>query len=239
MNSRRADPATSFRGASPSGNVHSISAHWPLRVPEPEAAGVDRCSGETGRPWRRRRSNRGAGHFEGPGRGHRAGRRTTLSSLVAPASKVYTGAVRPAWPRFPSRGRQRRAAKNPLISSALWGFPPRPTGSPYYRFSMGARLPKIGRPARLLAGSRSARQWRGPGHDKGRKPRPDMRPGPTPSAWKPKQARLVNGPGLHRDRGAGARRSPTWPKAVRGDVARIAPLGEGDAEGSRNPGRPA
>ena len=63
-----------------------------------------------------------------------------------------------------------------------------------------------------------------------------MRPGRTLGRRKLKHARLSRS-GLHR--GQGRRRRSPHMAAVRGDVARIALLGEVDAEGiPENPGRP-
>ncbi|HNH86286.1 MAG TPA: peroxide stress protein YaaA [Solirubrobacterales bacterium] len=144
-----------------------------------------------------------------------------LSSPVAPASKVYTGVLydRLGLDSLPAAGK-RRAAKNLLISSALWGFLAPADRIPYYRFSMGARLPKIGGlPGYWRESLREAME--GAGHDKEGNLVLDMRSGAYSAAWKPKQARLVTVRGFTE---AGGRRKAIshMAKAVRGDVARIA-----------------
>ncbi|MFN8140807.1 MAG: peroxide stress protein YaaA [Solirubrobacterales bacterium] len=221
VDSRRADPATSFRGQGFSlGRVLSRSRLTGLcRVPEPEAGGVDRCSGKA---WQGpgEEGHRGAGHFEGPGRGHRAGRRTTQFPGRSGLEGLYRGAVRPAWPRFPPRGREAKGREEPADLLGALGLPRPGRPDPLLPLLDGRPAAEDRRPARLLAGV-------APRGDGGGRPRQggnlvlDMRSGAYSAAWKPKQARLVTVRGFTE---AGGRRKAIshMAKAVRGDVARIA-----------------
>ena len=143
------------------------------------------------------------------------------SAPVAPASEVYTGVLydRLDFGSLPAAGK-RRAGKNLLIASALWGFLAPSDQIPYYRFSMKAKLPRIGGlPAfwrqALAAAMNEA------GHDEEGGIVLDMRSGSYSAAWKPKNARLVTVRGFTET--AGKRKAIShMAKAVRGDVTRIA-----------------
>lgn len=143
------------------------------------------------------------------------------SSPVAPASQVYTGVLydRLDFASLPATGK-RRAAGSVLISSALWGFLAPADPIPYYRFSMKAKLPKIGGlPAFWRDSLGSAMEAAGKDESGGLVL--DMRSGAYSAAWKPKQARLVTVRGFT-DRGGKRKAISHMAKAVRGDVARIA-----------------
>lgn len=143
------------------------------------------------------------------------------SAPVAPASEVYTGVLydRLDFGSLPAAGK-RRASKSLLISSALWGFVAPGDLIPYYRFSMKAKLPRIGglpafwRESLNIAMSEA-------GHDEEGGVVLDMRSGAYSAAWKPKRARLVTVRGFTE---AGGKRKVIshMAKAVRGDVARVA-----------------
>lgn len=142
-------------------------------------------------------------------------------SPVAPASEVYTGVLydRLDFGSLSAAGK-RRAAKSLLISSALWGFLAPGDRIPYYRFSMKARLPKIGALPAFWRESLTA-AMEAAGHDEDGGLVLDMRSGAYSAAWKPKRARLVTVRGFTE---TGGRRKAIshMAKAVRGDVARVA-----------------
>ena len=143
------------------------------------------------------------------------------TSPVAPASAVYTGVLydRLDFDSLTATGRK-RAAKVVLISSALWGFLAPGDRIPYYRFSMGAKLPKIGGlPAFWRESLRTAMEEAG--HDEEGGLVLDMRSGSYSAAWKPKRARLVTVRGFT-ETGGQRKAISHMAKAVRGDVARIA-----------------
>ncbi len=143
------------------------------------------------------------------------------STPVAPASEVYTGVLydRLDFATLGTVG-TKRAAKNLLISSALWGLLAPADRIPYYRFSMKARLPRIGALPAFWRESLTAAMVDA-GHDEAGGLVLDMRSGAYSAAWKPKQARLVTVRGFTE---TGGRRKAIshMAKAVRGDVARIA-----------------
>jgi len=143
------------------------------------------------------------------------------SAPVAAASKVYTGVLydRLDFASLPAAGK-RRAAKNLLISSALWGFLAPGDRIPYYRFSMGARLPKVGGLPAFWRQSLGEAMTEA-GHDEPGGLVLDMRSGSYSSAWKPKRARLVSVRGFT-ESGGKRKAISHMAKAVRGDVARIA-----------------
>lgn len=143
------------------------------------------------------------------------------SAPAAPASRVYTGVLydRLDFPGLSATGK-RRAAKILLISSALWGFLAPGDRIPYYRFSMKARLPKIGALPAFWRDSLAA-AMSDAGHDEEGGLVLDMRSGAYSAAWKPKRAQLVTVRGFTES--AGKRKAIShMAKAVRGDVARIA-----------------
>lgn len=140
---------------------------------------------------------------------------------TAPASQVYTGVL---YDRLDfnslSAARKRRAAKHLLVSSALWGFLAPGDRIPYYRFSMKAKLPKIGGLPAFWRESLAA-AMREAGHDEAGGLVLDMRSSAYSAAWKPKQARLVTVRGFT-ESGGKRKAISHMAKAVRGDVARIA-----------------
>ncbi|HRV59882.1 MAG: peroxide stress protein YaaA [Solirubrobacterales bacterium] len=140
---------------------------------------------------------------------------------AAPASELYTGVL---YDRLDfgtlTAAAGRRAKGNLLIASALWGFLAPADRIPYYRFSMKAKLPKIGGlPAywrdALTAAMESA------GHDEEGGLVLDMRSGAYSAAWKPKRARLVTVRGFT-ETGGKRKAISHMAKAVRGEVARTA-----------------
>ena len=143
------------------------------------------------------------------------------SSPVAAASRVYTGVLydRLDFSSLPATGK-RRASKSLLISSALWGFLAPGDRIPYYRFSMGARLPKIGGLPAFWRES-LAEAMNEAGHDEEGGIVLDMRSGSYSAAWKPKRARLVTVRGFT-ETGGKRKAISHMAKAVRGDVARVA-----------------
>jgi cytoplasmic iron level regulating protein YaaA (DUF328/UPF0246 family) len=134
---------------------------------------------------------------------------------AAPAAEVYSGVLyeRLDLAGLPAAAR-RRAQRQVLIASALWGFLRPEDRIPYYRFSSKARLKRIGPPATW---------WR----DALAEAMPDepddlivdMRSGAYSAAWKPKQATLLSVRAFTEL--AGKRKTVShMAKAVRGDVAR-------------------
>ncbi len=144
-----------------------------------------------------------------------------LSSAVAPASEVYTGVLydRLEFGSLPAAGK-RRAGKNLLIASALWGFLAPGDRIPYYRFAMKAKLPRIGGlPAFWRDALKAAMDEAG--HDEEGGIVLDMRSGSYSAAWKPKRARLITVRGFT-ESGGKRKVISHMAKAVRGDVARVA-----------------
>lgn len=143
------------------------------------------------------------------------------SSPVAPASEVYTGVLydRLDFASLPSAGK-RRAGRSVLIASALWGFVAPGDRIPYYRFSMKAKLPRIGGlPAFWRQALTDAMEAAGQDEEGGLVL--DMRSGAYSAAWKPKRARLVAVRGFT-ESGGKRKAISHMAKAVRGDVARVA-----------------
>jgi cytoplasmic iron level regulating protein YaaA (DUF328/UPF0246 family) len=138
---------------------------------------------------------------------------------AAPAADVYTGVL---YDRLDFAGlgpkASKRAGGHVLISSALWGFV-RPADSiPYYRFSMKARLPRIGAPASFWRPHLAA-AMDSSGLDREGDLILDMRSGAYSAAWKPKHAVLL--PVKAFTEAAGTRKAVShMAKATRGDVAR-------------------
>jgi cytoplasmic iron level regulating protein YaaA (DUF328/UPF0246 family) len=148
------------------------------------------------------------------------------SAPAAPAAEIYTGVLydRLRLPRLPAPGRRRV-----LIASALWGVLRPEDRIPYYRFSAGARLPRIGVPASYW---RPALEAALP--DEPEKLVVDMRSAAYAAAWKPRRATLLS---VRAFGESGGKRKPVshMAKAVRGDVARALLLAEKppeDAEGA-------
>jgi cytoplasmic iron level regulating protein YaaA (DUF328/UPF0246 family) len=130
---------------------------------------------------------------------------------AAPAAEVYTGVLyeRLRLAELPAAARRRV-----LIASALWGVVRPEDRIPYYRFSAGARLPKIGAPASWWRPALAAAM-----PDEEGELVVDMRSGAYAAAWKPKRATLLSVRAF--SEGEGGRRPVShMAKAVRGDVAR-------------------
>lgn len=143
------------------------------------------------------------------------------SSPVGPASEVYTGVLydRLDFGSLPAAGKK-RAARQLLIASALWGFLRPADRIPYYRFAMKARLPAIGALPAFWRDS-LAEAMATAGHDDEDGLVLDMRSGAYSAAWKPKRARLVTVRGFT-ESGGKRKAISHMAKAVRGDVARVA-----------------
>jgi cytoplasmic iron level regulating protein YaaA (DUF328/UPF0246 family) len=134
---------------------------------------------------------------------------------AAPAAAVYTGVLyeRLDLAGLPAAAR-RRAEREVLIASALWGVLRPQDGIPYYRFSAKARLKEIGPPA---AWWRDALAEAMPDEAGGLVV--DMRSAAYAAAWKPKHSTLLS---VRPFSEQGGRRKAVshMAKAVRGDVAR-------------------
>jgi uncharacterized protein len=142
---------------------------------------------------------------------------------AAAAAEVYTGVLyeRLRLPELPVRARRRV-----LIASALWGVVRPEDRIPYYRFSAGARLARIGPPTAFWRPSLAAAMPDRPGQLI-----VDMRSGAYAAAWRPRRATLLAVRAFAE--GGGERKVVShMAKAVRGDVARALLLAE------RAPGDP-
>jgi cytoplasmic iron level regulating protein YaaA (DUF328/UPF0246 family) len=130
---------------------------------------------------------------------------------AAPAAEVYTGVLydRLRLPELPAPARRRA-----LIASALWGVVRPEDRIPYYRFSAGARLARIGAPAAHWRSALVAALPDEPGELV-----VDMRSAAYAAAWKPRRATLL---AVRAFSESGGKRKPVshMAKAVRGDVAR-------------------
>jgi cytoplasmic iron level regulating protein YaaA (DUF328/UPF0246 family) len=137
---------------------------------------------------------------------------------TSPAAEVYTGVLyeRLNLVGLPAAAR-RRAERQVLIASALWGFVRPEDRIPYYRFSAKARLTRIGPPAAWWRDALAETMPDEPGDLI-----VDMRSGAYAAAWKPKQATLLSVRAFTEQ--AGKRKTVShMAKAVRGDVARSFP----------------
>ena len=134
---------------------------------------------------------------------------------AAPASEVYTGVLyeRLDLAGLPAAAR-RRARREVLIASALWGFVRPEDRIPYYRFSAKARLKRIGPPSAWWRDALTEALPDEPGDLV-----VDMRSAAYSAAWKPRQATLLSVRAFtERD---GKRKTVShMAKAVRGEVAR-------------------
>jgi cytoplasmic iron level regulating protein YaaA (DUF328/UPF0246 family) len=134
---------------------------------------------------------------------------------AAPASEVYSGVLyeRLGLAGLPAAAR-RRAQRQVLIASALWGFVRPADEIPYYRFSAKARLKGIGPPAAW---------WRdtlaGAVPDEPDDLIVDMRSAAYAAAWKPRRAKLLSVRAFT-EQGGKRKTVSHMAKAVRGDVAR-------------------
>ena len=134
---------------------------------------------------------------------------------AAPAAEIYTGVLyeRLDLAGLPATAR-RRAGRQVLIASALWGFVRPEDRIPYYRFSAKARLKGIGPPA---AWWRDALAETMP--DKPGGLIVDMRSAAYAAAWKPKQATLLSVRAFT-EQGGKRKTVSHMAKAVRGDMTR-------------------
>jgi cytoplasmic iron level regulating protein YaaA (DUF328/UPF0246 family) len=134
---------------------------------------------------------------------------------AAAAAHVYSGVLyeRLDLAGLPAAAR-RRAERQVLIASALWGVVRPEDRIPYYRFSAKARLKGIGPPA---AWWRDALAEAMPDEPGGLIV--DMRSGAYVAAWKPKQATLLSVRAFT-EQGGKRKTVSHMAKAVRGEVAR-------------------
>lgn len=134
---------------------------------------------------------------------------------AAPAAEVYSGVLyeRLDLPGLPAAAR-RRASRQVLIASALWGFVRPEDCIPYYRFPAKARLAGIGPPAAWWREDLAAAMPDQPGELV-----VDMRSAAYAAAWKPKRATSL---AVRAFSEAGGKRKAVshMAKAVRGEVAR-------------------
>lgn len=142
---------------------------------------------------------------------------------AAPAGEVYSGVLYDCLdlPGLPASAR-RRAERQVLIASALWGFVRLEDRIPYYRFSAKARLPRIGPPAAWWREALAAAMPDEPGELV-----VDMRSAAYAAAWRPKHAILLPVRAFSEE--GGKRKAVShMAKAVRGEVARALLLSKAD-----------
>jgi uncharacterized protein len=135
---------------------------------------------------------------------------------AAPASEIYTGVLyeRLDLAELPAPAR-RRARREVLIASALWGFVRPEDRIPYYRFSAKARLKRIGPPSAWWRDALAEVMPDKPGDLV-----VDMRSAAYSAAWKPRQATLLSVRAFTEQ--DGKRKTVShMAKAVRGEVARV------------------
>jgi cytoplasmic iron level regulating protein YaaA (DUF328/UPF0246 family) len=134
---------------------------------------------------------------------------------AAPASEVYTGVLyeRLDLAGLPAAAR-RRARREVLIASALWGVVRLEDRIPYYRFSAKARLKRIGPPSAWWRDALTAVMPDKPGDLV-----VDMRSAAYSAAWMPQQAALLSVRAFT-EQGGKRKTVSHMAKAVRGDVAR-------------------
>ena len=134
---------------------------------------------------------------------------------AAPAAEIYSGVL---YERLDLAGLsvvvRRRAQRQVLIASALWGFLRPEDRIPYYRFSSKARLKRIGPPAAWWRDALAGALPDEPGDLI-----VDMRSAAYAAAWKPKQATLLSVRAFT-EQGGKRKTVSHMAKAVRGDVAR-------------------
>jgi cytoplasmic iron level regulating protein YaaA (DUF328/UPF0246 family) len=134
---------------------------------------------------------------------------------TAPAAEVYTGVLyeRLDLAGLPAAAR-RRARREVLIASALWGVVRPEDPIPYYRFSAKARLKRIGPPSAWWRDALAEAVPDEPGDLI-----VDMRSAAYAAAWKPKHATLLS---VRAFTVQGGKRKTVshMAKAVRGEVAR-------------------
>jgi cytoplasmic iron level regulating protein YaaA (DUF328/UPF0246 family) len=134
---------------------------------------------------------------------------------AAPASEVYTGVLyeRLDLAGLPAAAR-RRARREVLIASALWGVVRPEDRIPYYRFSAKARLRRIGPPSAWWRDALAEAMPDKPGDLV-----VDMRSAAYSAAWKPRQATLLSVRAFT-EQGGKRKTVSHMAKAVRGEVAR-------------------
>lgn len=134
---------------------------------------------------------------------------------TAPAAEVYSGVLyeRLDLAGLPAAAR-RRAGRQVLIASALWGFVRPEDRIPYYRFSAKARLKGIGPPAAWWRDALAAAMPDEPGDLI-----VDMRSAAYAAAWKPKRATLLSVRAFT-EQGGERKAVSHMAKAVRGEVTR-------------------
>lgn len=132
---------------------------------------------------------------------------------AAPAAEVYSGVL---YERLDLLGlpvaARRRASRQVLIASALWGFVRPADRIPCYRFPAKARLPRIGPPSAWWREDLATAMPDEPGELV-----IDMRSAAYAAAWKPKRATLLAVRAFSEE--GGKRKAVShMAKAVRGDV---------------------
>lgn len=134
---------------------------------------------------------------------------------TAPAAEVYTGVLyqRLGLSELPAAAR-RRAGKQVLIASALWGFVRPGDRIPVYRLPPSTKLDGIGALAAWWREALAAAMPDEPGETV-----VDMRSGAYSAMWKPKRATLLPVRAF-RERDGERQAVSHMAKAVRGDVAR-------------------
>ena len=140
---------------------------------------------------------------------------TLREAPAAAAAQIYSGVLyeRLDLAGLPAAAR-RRAERQVLIASALWGVVRPGDRIPYYRFSAKARLKGIGPPAAWWRDALVEAMPDEPGDLI-----VDMRSGAYAAAWKPLQATLLSVRAFTEQ--AGKRKTVShMAKAVRGEVAR-------------------
>jgi uncharacterized protein len=140
---------------------------------------------------------------------------TLRRAPASPASEVYAGVLyeRLDFAGLPAAAR-RRARREVLIASALWGFVRPADRIPYYRFSAKARLRRIGPPSAWWRDALAEAMPDEPGDLI-----VDMRSAAYSAAWKPQQATLLSVRAFT-EQGGKRKTVSHMAKAVRGDVAR-------------------
>jgi cytoplasmic iron level regulating protein YaaA (DUF328/UPF0246 family) len=146
---------------------------------------------------------------------------------AAPAARVYTGVLYQSLDLVGlTATARRRAAKQVLIASALWGFV-RPTDRvPYYRLPPSTKLDGIGPLSAWWRPTLVAAMPDEPGEMI-----VDMRSGAYISAWKPKRATLLSVRAFREEKGE-RKAVSHMAKAVRGDVARALLLARAEPKNS-------
>jgi uncharacterized protein len=139
---------------------------------------------------------------------------------AAPAAEIYTGVLyqRLGLAELPATAR-RRAERQVLIASPLWGFVRPGDRIPAYRLSPSTKLPDIGG---LAAWWREALATAMP--DEAGETVVDMRSGAYSAIWKPKRAKLLPVRAF-RERDRERKVVSHMAKAARGEVARALLLG--------------